>query len=183
MEPNMKTQHHQTRRPKLGHPRRLDGGRIFDVGRTTYGHRCCIAIVAVLLCTILPISVTGQNVADPRSIDTLSNDPPKIDSTEDKIRRALDGGTDADDGTMLGGILGAIQERGSVLDGSSLDDDAYTPALPPVIAQESQFLVAEQLLKTSRLLKQIRPTDRESLEMVNQMRLAAVKLLTESMAD
>lgn len=144
--------------------------------------------------TLSPASSPAQ--PPPPAADAAAADAPAIESaiesaiqsaadqTEDptleKIKNALGGQSDddVDDGTLLGGILGEIHQRGSILDGTSLDANPRA-VLPPAVDQESRYLVAEQLLKASRLLLQVRPKERESLELVNQMRLTAVKLLIE----
>lgn len=176
---------------------------------TTYGYRLGLAIVTIwfwawpvvglhaqspdrqpmMSPTLSPASSPAQT--PPPAADAAADAPAvesaiqsAADQTEDptleKIKNALGGQSDddVDDGTLLGGILGEIHQRGSILDGTSLDANPRA-VLPPAVDQESRYLVAEQLLKASRLLLQVRPKERESLELVNQMRLTAVKLLIE----
>ena len=105
-----------------------------------------------------------------------------------KIRDVLQGRTPAATGDgVLEDVLNVIQRQGSVLDGSSLDEPTQGGNLVPEVsgqstASDGQTLadrranVAEQLLRTARMLQQISNED-SSLALVNSMRRKAATLL------
>jgi len=101
-------------------------------------------------------------------------DPP----AQNRIRQALDGKDTAaptDDG-VLDDVLQVIRQRGSILDGSVLDDRQERPA---AAARDRQALVAEQLLKASRLLQSLEQPDQSRSELIRDMRAEAGKLLSD----
>lgn len=105
-------------------------------------------------------------------------------SADEQIRRALEGGASESaprDG-ILADVLDLIGERGSVLEGSVLDDNLVDPSTGKTTFKSSDSVkarTAEQLLKASRMLEDLPSQDRTRIELVNKMRQEAVKLLTE----
>lgn len=74
-------------------------------------------------------------------------------------------------------VLRVIKDRGSILDGSVLDQQ-------PVIADRKsaateRAIAAEQLLKASRMLEQLASSDGNRASLVKRMRGEAAKLLSE----
>lgn len=97
-----------------------------------------------------------------------------------KIRQALDG--EADDvkagNGFLDDVLNVIKQRGSILDGSSLD--VSTGPVPDQADRANRkALVAEQLLKSSRLLQSLGDADRDRQILIRHMRREARNLLSE----
>jgi hypothetical protein len=114
---------------------------------------------------------------------------------QDQIRQVLTGdpavaedSKSATGDAVLDGVLEVIRKRGSILDGSSLEQPiepdlsilaggrevAKSPA-----ATSRRAYVAEQLLKTSRLLESLGIAEPEPIELISAMRSAAAKLLRE----
>lgn len=112
---------------------------------------------------------------------TLVVAEPPVSPAEQKIRDALQGRADKPTGDgVLDDVIGLIKKKGSILDGSSLDpnqDSAEKVTTAGLISRKAH--AAEQLLRASRLLSQFDSNDPSRLELVNQMRAEAVKLLTE----
>jgi hypothetical protein len=98
-----------------------------------------------------------------------------------KIREALDDElprhVTSGDG-VLDDVIGIIKRRGSILDGSSLDTNVVIEHRR-TNGNSKQAYVAEQLLKSSRLLEGIGSSDTNRADLVNKMRAEAVRLLSE----
>ncbi len=113
------------------------------------------------------------------AFDTTADEP--ASPAEEKIRAALDGDLPrlGSGDAVLEDVIGIIKQRGSVLDGSSLDPDAVATAESTTETNSARAHVAEQLLKASRMLEQVRgPGDRRA-ELIGQMRDEARQLLSE----
>ena len=98
---------------------------------------------------------------------------------QDKIRQALEGKT-PDNGSgdgVLDDVLNVIKQRGSVLDGSSLD--VTTDAITQPADETKKAHVAEQLLKSARMLEAIGDSGRQRSLLIRQIRSEARKLLSE----
>lgn len=102
---------------------------------------------------------------------------------EQKIRRALGGAGGAGGGLptgdgVLNDVLDLIKQRGSVLDGSSLDEriPGATGAGPE---SDRNALVAEQLLKAARLLRSLNDPDERRTTLIRQLRREAEILLSK----
>jgi hypothetical protein len=100
---------------------------------------------------------------------------------KEKIRDVLEGAQPAPTGDgVLEDILGVIQNQGSILDGSMLDENA----IQPMSSHRSRSItrraqVAEQLLRAARMLEAI-TSDESSANLVQSMRQQAAKLLVEN---
>ncbi len=166
--------------------------------------RLAIIPVAILLSTAL-----GPILADkptPRKElqfpdQVQIQDSPKINDEsatapeKEKIRQALNGTLGQPrTGGVLDDVLEVIKQRGSILDGSSLDDQPPKLVRPSTInatsnstidsqsssaSASTKAFVAEQLLKTSRMLESVANPDRQRKALIQQMRGEAVKLLSE----
>lgn len=102
-------------------------------------------------------------------------DPPE----QQRIRQALDGVETDDSGDgILDDVLEVIKQQGSILDGSVLDD-RESKQEPSAAIESKQALVAEQLLKTSRLLQSLGNPNREREALIQGMRSEARKLLSD----
>ena len=125
---------------------------------------------------------------------------PSPAETEQKklIEKALRGeSVDAPD-NMLGDIVEMIKRRGSLLDGSELSNDmplmdsgsgkidvgdSPTGSRPGVSHPDDpqrisrNLIAAEQLVRAARLLLETDPEDESTRQLVNQMRVRAVKLI------
>jgi hypothetical protein len=126
------------------------------------------------------------------NLETALNPEAALNSEADLIQRALQGQEVSNPDSMLGDVLNLIRKRGSLLEGSELSKE-----MPPILARPgsddeslaatSQTILrlkaAEQLIRSARELLEIRqlleiqPEDRETRELVDQMRRYAVKLL------
>ncbi len=105
---------------------------------------------------------------------------------QDAIKKALDGKTPvAETGdAILDGLIDAVNDTGSILDGSVLDEELGKMDLADDSSAPNQFdseraAVAESLLKASRRLERIGSSDKSRRELVAQMRSEAVRLLSE----
>jgi hypothetical protein len=101
-------------------------------------------------------------------------------SPQNRIRQALEGKTpdnSSGDG-VLDDVIGVINQQGSILDGSSLDDRPI-PDLDRTSSETSRAIAAEQLLKASRLLEKLGRSDKSRRVLVKQMRGEAAKLVSE----
>jgi hypothetical protein len=143
-------------------------------------HRISIAtITMIVLCAAsFWASVIAQDVFD----SSITIEPPKPADAEvvDTIRKALSDDPEArhSDDPILDDVLQIINQRGSILDGSSLDIE---PAAGPRPSTDvgSKALAAERLLKAARLLEQIEPQDHSRRDLVKEMRRETVRLLSE----
>ena len=94
-----------------------------------------------------------------------------ISPAEKQIRDALDGeagGGHSGDG-VLDDILEIIQQRGSILDGSSLDPTAGEAKSSQGNEVSQNAYAAEQLLRAARLLEGLGEVDRKRAELVAKM--------------
>ncbi len=94
---------------------------------------------------------------------------------------------------ILNDVLDVIRQRGSVLDGSSLDEtphaemqphahDAAYPQPPRMSDADRRYQVAESLLRSARLLQQLGASDPEQAQLIQSMRQRALKLMIQSAA-
>ena len=149
-----------------------------------------------------PIPMMDQGVEDrtAKADSQTGRLPPSPVETEQKalIEKALRGeSVDAPD-NMLGDIVEMIQRRGSLLDGSELgkdmprmDSDSGKTDVDqgPTGSQADRsvqtdpqrisrnLIAAEQLVRAARLLLETAPGDESTRQLVNQMRVRAVKLI------
>ena len=110
---------------------------------------------------------------------TTADDKP-TDPAAQKIRQALEGDESVKptgDG-VLDDVIQIIKRQGSVLDGSSLDEDQPSKRVvaDPV---DRRALVAEQLLKSARMLSVLEQPDDDRRKLIRRMRSEAASLLTE----
>lgn len=102
-------------------------------------------------------------------------DPPE----QQILREALEGkATEKSGDGVLDDVLDIIKKRGSILDGSTLDDRTDETVTASADASLNA-MVAEQLLKTSRLLQSIGGQDKMRVDLVKRMRTEAARLLSE----
>ncbi len=102
-------------------------------------------------------------------------DPPE----QQILREALEGKeTEKSGDGVLDDVLDIIKKRGSILDGSALDDRTDETVTASADASRNA-MVAEQLLKTSRLLQSIGGQDKMRVDLVKRMRTEAARLLSE----
>ncbi len=107
-----------------------------------------------------------------------------VPAGQDKIRQALDGQDPRQTGDgVLDDVLKVIKQRGSVLRGSVLDgsvgNDLETDSAGSDFRAAKNAIVAEQLLRASRLLESLQTPDPTRRRLIGQMRGEAVKLLSE----
>lgn len=120
---------------------------------------------------------------------------PEHPGIEARIRQAIDEGSGAPAETgdaLLDGILNTLQRRGSVLKGTALDNVEGEPEVPSnqldsvnesVVGSglgANDYHLAEQLLKSARLLSKHPRLDGERRALVQEMRRAATRLLNET---
>ncbi|TWU24947.1 hypothetical protein Pla52o_12440 [Novipirellula galeiformis] len=138
----------------------------------------------IVLATGLFVVTLGVAIAQSPSDAPPTQGETKANSIETKIRRALDGAPDGVNSSdpLLDDVLGLIQSRGSILDGSSLD-----PAMETPLASEqgpsdldNRARAAECLLRSARLLQRLGPPSASRNELVTKMRHEAGRLLTEA---
>jgi hypothetical protein len=140
------------------------------------------ATVAILLTAVLsPTSADKpelNNGPAPKA-SPLPTDPAPS-RIQDTIRQALDGKSERGKygNGLLDDVLDVIKERGSILDGTWLDDRNADADHKPADAGHKAY-VAEQLLKTSRLLEALGTPGNDRITLIRQMRGEAVKLLSE----
>ena len=99
-------------------------------------------------------------------------------SAKETLQNALDGKS-VQSGGMLHDVIEVIEQRGSILDGSVLDEDP--PSLqtrqPVSDAVDQRFLVAESLLRTARRLESLDAKQHQDRKLIREMRLRAISLL------
>ena len=102
---------------------------------------------------------------------------PQNSAVEKRIRKALSGESSGGTGDpVLDDILGVLNKRGSILDGSTLDAADVTDKNTAGKATE-RFHAAELLLRTSRCMEKIGPLDSAQRDLIKQMRGQARHLL------
>ena len=79
---------------------------------------------------------------------------------------------------------GVLRERGSILEGSSLDpalleDGSESSSETEEMTESKRAFAAELLLRSSRTLEQIGPLDKTRQELVAKMRGEAARLLSK----
>lgn len=136
----------------------------------------------VILCVVCTITASERwySVADEPS------KPVPSDPIEQSIRRALDGdsGTASPDEPLLGDVLDLIKQRGSILDGTSLDVDAIASSDSASDENiESRCSAAEALLRAARLLDQVTGKDANRKQLVKAMRREAARCLQPLMKE
>lgn len=103
-----------------------------------------------------------------------------------RIRAAINGDSLPESGDpILQGMLDVLKSRGSILDGSTLDQELGIPAVKsPEKAnrrtkqQSSKAArVAEMLLKTARLMESLGPMDKNREQLIEKMRQESRRLL------
>ena len=112
-------------------------------------------------------------------VSSAAQDKPS-DQAADKIRQALESNAKVEptgDG-VLDDVLKVIKRQGSIIDGSILDDSADPESAVPVKTNQNA-LVAEQLLKASRMLERLERTSTKRKDLIKRMRAEAANLLTE----
>ncbi len=118
-------------------------------------------------------------------------DPPDkpANSIEQRIRKTLDGSVpdSSSEDPILDDILKVIRNRGSVLDGSSLDVETIENTENKSTGTQTSdrnhnVFTAECMLRSARLLSQAKPLDETRKRLVIQMREEARRLLDSSPA-
>lgn len=140
------------------------------------------------------LSIQAQNqtpivVPPAAQIPVITEPQPEV---AEKIRQALDSkhqGTEVGDpqtGDMvLDDVLKIIGQRGSVLEGSFLDDSPNESESEPEAIRSPSAMAhaAEQLLKSARLLEKINSRDAQEqagrADLIRKIRAEAAKLLSE----
>lgn len=95
---------------------------------------------------------------------------------------------------ILNDVLDVIRHRGSVLDGSSLDEEANADTVPNLSDRaysppprgsdrDHRYQVAESLLRSARLLQQLGSTDPEQAQLIRSLRQQALTLMIQSAAQ
>lgn len=120
---------------------------------------------------------------------------PSAPGVKKRIEQAIENGVqNASSGDpVLEGILQTLQSKGSVLDGSSLDtrenwDASPSPRVAPTPLSlnvvevgsglsDADYELAEQLLKTARLISEQRHMDTQRRELVQRLRTEAARML------
>ncbi len=110
---------------------------------------------------------------------------PSVPGIKKRIEQAIENGVQnaSSSDPVLEGILQTLQSKGSVLDGSSLDlREAPTPLSLNVVEvgsglSETDYELAEQLLKTARLISDQRNVHTQRRELVQRLRAEAARML------
>ncbi|MGB7344138.1 MAG: hypothetical protein WBD20_07985 [Pirellulaceae bacterium] len=146
-----------------------------------------------LMVVAVGLAVLGVTIAqEPRQIALPSEQPvtPVVDpnavirsGVESNIQEALKGQTVETGDGLLDDMLKVLKQRGSVLDGSSLDkeldissDGSSTRKAVPSVSQKAH--AAESLLRASRLLENLGKLTDEQSELIQQMRHQSLLLLS-----
>lgn len=162
---------------------------------------CGVAVSA-----LFGLSLVGVGSEPPAAVPPESNQAPSAirmpaesrppsprddPRAREAIRDALDGKeTGVGNDEMLGDVIQIIRQRGSILEGSLLDDDITADSetetttdadadRDPIKIRNDRAKVAEQLLRSSRLLLELGPATAERTELVKRMRAEAAGLLAE----
>lgn len=118
---------------------------------------------------------------------------PRDTRVRDRIRDALrggEGGASATGDAILDDVIGIIRTQGSVLDGTTLEQDVEAVLPPGAVApgaphpdaatidvSEQRYRVAESLLRTARLLSGLPDADGQRQSLVRQLRMEAARCL------
>ncbi|MFK8110799.1 MAG: hypothetical protein AB8B91_01275 [Rubripirellula sp.] len=126
----------------------------------------------------------GLAVVAAFAVQLVIAEPPQSEpsTAEQHIRRVLEGDSAGSAGDMvLDDVLQVIQRRGSILDGSILDESPEQPSLSGQAAAtvSAKAFAAEQLLKAARLVEKVDAENAKRVQLVSQMRAEARKLLSE----
>ena len=169
--------------------------------RQVFHHACHVSLVAI--CLLVASAVQGQppvkELALPPNIQVAElksqAQPPKPSqeaATREQIRRVLHEGAPATAADpLLVDVLSVLKSRGSVLDGSVLDektqadrDQITTHSVinnPAQIAENERALrqlkATEALLRAARLLERVGETTSEQAKLIKQMRAQSTRLL------
>ena len=106
---------------------------------------------------------------------------PLSSAAKQKILAALGGDAPnrATGDGVLDDLLHVIEQRGSILDGSSLDSGGSGSEPKSLNMNSKQAYAAEKLLQAARLLESVGPSENDRAELVHRMRAEARKLLSE----
>ncbi len=139
-------------------------------------------------CFIAAIATAVSLADEPTQNGAVPVDLPQVATpAEQQIRNALEGKSNGPTGDgVLDDVLGLIKNQGSILDGSVLDNKTELNSSPQTAIDRSADIeidrrarVAEELLRTARLLIEVGPVDQARAELVASMRREAIRLLTE----
>jgi hypothetical protein len=136
---------------------------------------------------VVAIGADEPSQQPPAGSTRPSADNPNSRAT-DQIQKALRGKSVETGDGILDDMLEVLQQRGSILDGSSLDEglNELTPAVDSShsgnatsqTTDANNARVAESLLKSARLLEKLGKLNGNQRSLVAQMRRVAVDLLT-----
>jgi hypothetical protein len=149
-------------------------------------------LVAVVFGFLGVLSIQAQNqaplvVPPTAQIPEITEAQPEV---AEKIRQALNSETQVEEAgnpqtgdMVLDDVLGIIRKRGSVLDGSSLDQPSSESQSTVTSNPSRRAYAAEQLLKSARLLERIDSLDASEqasrVDLIRKIRAEAAKLLSE----
>lgn len=133
----------------------------------------------------LPLPQLELPAVDAEQLDLPELDSPPDARTLEKIEKMIEGSSDleAESGdSILQGLQEYLRQRGSLTDRfpssvepiGQIDEEVAEP-----VGGAGRFVAAELLLKTSRKLERIEPSDPIRRKLVKQMRCEAVRLLSE----
>ena len=152
------------------------------MNRTNFS-RAAVAI-GIVICSLALLSST---LAEPPELPFPDVSPEKLRPLQVKeseaikkgIGNALQSGQSLrSDDPVLDEVLQVIGERGSILDGSSLDEIKTTEHVEkPKIGSSKRAIAAESLLKAARKLEKLGSINKTQAALVAQMRRQAVELL------
>ena len=142
-----------------------------------------LALSTALISFAQPPAIQPTPLADVPQLEPLQPQPQATDGVQNQIRDALQGDSPVGSADpVLDDVLQIIQQRGSILDGSSLDE-LERPAKSTHLKSDrspafKRARAAESLLKAARHLEQIGPLDDAQGKLIQQMRQQSARLLT-----
>ncbi|QDT10634.1 hypothetical protein [Planctomycetes bacterium K23_9] len=131
-----------------------------------------------------------SRIAIPETIQPIPMQP----DAAGKIQAALDGQRIQTGDGVLDDVLQIARQRGSILDGSSLDVDLDSSQESDPSAKHSNrpsgkqsavteaCRTAESLLKSARLLEKMATLDDDQVNLIRQLRRQSLRLLSEQIA-
>ncbi|TWU55310.1 hypothetical protein [Rubripirellula reticaptiva] len=146
------------------------------------GLTCLLGIWSSAIGQISPPQKTDSEIEFPKGVTPPIETTPARNAAkaQQEIREALQGKTTSETGDgVLDDILQVIKSQGSVLDGSVLDaSDLPAGNRRANVSAHHRAVVAEQLLRSARMLFETGPIDDSRGELIRQMRSEAARLLT-----
>ncbi|MGB7324669.1 MAG: hypothetical protein WBD31_07345 [Rubripirellula sp.] len=145
------------------------------------GLACLLGIWSSAVGQISPPVKSDSEIEFPAGVTPPTETAPGENAAkaQQEIRQALQGKATPETGDgVLDDVLQVIKSQGSVLDGSLLDTPKLSAEVHPANASDDRrAVVAEQLLRSARMLSAIEPVDEERGNLIRQIRGEAARLL------